>query len=94
MRLDMATGDLAITKERNHTANQEPSSGYIFVRRPKDSQSGDLEINLHDLYGSDTVPIEKVDYFHILPYEGISHESEVQWRLGDIKFIAECEYNN
>ncbi|OAA66027.1 quinone oxidoreductase [Cordyceps fumosorosea ARSEF 2679] len=82
--------DLIITKERNHPINQEPASGLIFTHRPKLGTSGKAGLNLTALYGTETVPIGKVNYLQIMSYEGISHESEDQWKWGGAKFTAIC----
>ncbi|EFY85860.1 heat-labile enterotoxin IIB, A chain [Metarhizium acridum CQMa 102] len=80
--------DLKLGVNRDHKVTAHDIQ---FAQSPAARDSGEMEINLKDTYGSATVPIEKVDYFRVYSTTRWPDSGEDEWELGGIRFTAQCE---
>ncbi|EFZ03318.2 heat-labile enterotoxin alpha chain [Metarhizium robertsii] len=80
--------DLKLSSHRNPKV---AANDIVFAKSPAASDSGEMEMSLKDVYGSATVPIEKVDYFRVYSTTRWPDSGEDKWEFGGIKFMAMCE---
>ncbi|KAM3518661.1 hypothetical protein MY4038_010032 [Beauveria bassiana] len=62
-----------------------------FATNPSAGDHGEMEIDLKKTYGSASVPIDKIDFFHVYSTTRWPDSSEDQWEFGGITFKAQCE---
>ncbi|EXU99020.1 heat-labile enterotoxin alpha chain [Metarhizium robertsii] len=62
-----------------------------FATNPSAGDSGGEEINLREMYGSASVHVDRVDFFHVYSTTRWPGSGEDEWEFGGIKFRAQCE---
>ncbi|KID81250.1 heat-labile enterotoxin IIB, A chain [Metarhizium guizhouense ARSEF 977] len=62
-----------------------------FATNPSAGNHGAVAIKLKETYGSASVPIDRIDFFHVYSTTRWPDSSEDQWEFGGIKFKAQCE---
>ncbi|KJK77998.1 hypothetical protein H634G_06581 [Metarhizium anisopliae BRIP 53293] len=62
-----------------------------FATNPSAGDSGEKEIKLKETYGSASVHIDRVNFFHVYSTTRWPGSGEDEWEFGGIKFRAQCE---